>query len=57
MSTMPRYRIEEDAPFLPKDIFSQEMYVPGLEIADGSLFVTDKTDVGAFVFAGEYGKC
>ena len=37
-----RYRQEEDAPFLPKDIFSPEMFVE---------------KIGAFVLQGEFGKC
>lgn len=42
MKEFPHYRMEEDAPFLPKDIFTPEMYVPSM---------------GAYVLAGEFGKC
>lgn len=54
------YNASEDAPFLPKDIFSQEMYKTGFVTGDaecGWLEVTDREDVGAFVFKGEFGKC
>ena len=53
------YYSAEDAPFLPKDIFSQEMYVTGFTTGDaecGWVEVTDREDTGAFVFPGEYGK-
>ena len=48
-----------DEPFLPKDIFAAEMYVPGilLDGSTGSIRITDRTDVGAFVLKGEFGKC
>lgn len=45
---------------MPKDIFSQEMYQTGFVTGDaecGWLEVTDREDVGAFVFKGEFGKC
>lgn len=56
----PKYDASGDAPFLPKDIFSQELYVPGMVFeAPGqyTMELTDRTDVGAFVVKGEYGKC
>lgn len=54
-----KYNAAGDAPFLPKDIYSQELYVSGLELdaEQGAFLVTDKTDVGAIVLQGEYGKC
>ena len=55
-----RYDDTEDAAFLPKDIFSDEMYVAGLVLEQSGqrrLDATGRTDVGAFVFKGEYGKC
>ena len=54
------YYGDEDAPFLPKDIFTQEMYVSGFATGDaecGWVERTDREDTGAFVFRGEYGKC
>ena len=30
MNEMPRYRFEEDGPFLPKDIYSEELRCTGL---------------------------
>lgn len=54
------YNDAEDAPFLPKDIFSSEMFVPGIVAGhanSGYLEKTDRTDVGAFVVKGEFGKC
>ena len=54
------YDADEDAAFLPKDIFSEEMFVPGIVtgIAECGWFeVSSRTDVGAYVFKGEYGKC
>lgn len=53
------YYSAEDAPFLPKDIFSQQMYVTGFTTGDaecGWAERTDREDTGAFVFKGEYGK-
>ena len=53
------YNASADAPFLPKDIYTEQMYVSGI-LMDGqetSIQVTDRTDVGAFVLKGEYGKC
>lgn len=60
MRTILRYHIEEDTPFLPKDIFAEDLYCPG--------FVSVKTEEtisvkrvsgtgGAFVLQGEFGKC
>jgi len=54
------YDSSEDAPFLPKNIFSEELYVPGLVLEQNGqrrLDATGRTDVGAFVFKGEFGKC
>lgn len=54
------YNAAEDAPFLPKDIFSKDLYVPGIVLGQSeksALDVTDQSNVGAFVFKGEYGKC
>lgn len=54
------YNAAEDAPFLPKDIFSEELFVQGLvagDVGSGRLDKTDRTDVGAFVIKGEFGKC
>ena len=54
------YYSAEDAPFLPKDIFSQDMYVPGFvtgEVGCGWAERTDREDTGAFVLKGEFGKC
>lgn len=54
------YNTAPDAPFLPKDIFSQELFVPGL-ICNGAetgyFERTDREDAGAYLLAGEYGKC
>ncbi len=52
------YDSTEDAPFLPKDIFSENLFVPGLVPEGGNSFVlTDEQETGAFVLKGEYGKC
>ena len=54
------YDSSQDAPFLPKNIFSEELYVPGLVLEQNGqrrLDATGRTDVGAFVFKGEFGKC
>ena len=54
------YNAAEDAPFLPKDIFSKDLYAPGIVLGQSgqsTLDVTNQTNVGAFVFKGEYGKC
>lgn len=53
------YNASGDEPFLPKDIFSEEMYVPGvfLNREKGCMEITERTDVGAFVLKGEFGKC
>ena len=54
------YQSENAAPFLPKDIFSQELLVPGLisEGAESGYFQrTDREDLGAYLLHGEYGKC
>lgn len=54
------YNSTEDVPFQPKDIFAQELFLPGIipgAPESGIFEVTDKTDVGAYVLKGEYGKC
>lgn len=54
------YDSDEDAAFLPKDIFSQEMFLPGIVTGAedcGWLEVTDREDTGAFILKGEFGKC
>lgn len=54
------YYSAEDAAFLPKDIFSEEMFAPGIVTGNaecGWFEVTKQTDVGAYVLKGEYGKC
>lgn len=54
------YYAAEDAPFLPKDIFTPEMYVAGFETGAaecGWVERTDRENTGAFVLKGEYGKC
>ena len=54
------YYNAEDAPFLPKDIFSQEMYMTGFTTGAakcGWVERTDREDVGAFILKGEFGKC
>lgn len=58
--TFAVYNASEDGAFLPKDIFSEKLYMPGIVLGQSGkndLDVTGKTDVGAFVFKGEYGKC
>lgn len=54
------YYSDEDAAFLPKDIFSSDMYVTGFVTGDpecGWAELTDREDTGAFILKGEYGKC
>ena len=54
------YYSEGDEPFLPKDIFTPELYVTGFTTGDpdcGWVERTDREDTGAFVLKGEYGKC
>lgn len=52
------YDSSEDAPFLPKDIFTEALFVAGIVPGEGNLLqVTDQQDDGAFVLQGEYGKC
>ena len=54
------YDASQDAPFLPKDIFSNAMYTPGIVLGQSgqnTLDVTSQANVGAFVFKGEFGKC
>ena len=54
------YYGDEDAAFLPKDIFTQELYVTGFATGEakcGYVERTDREDTGAFVLKGEYGKC
>lgn len=54
------YNASQDAPFEVKDIFSEDMFIPGLiagEVNSCYVEVTDRTDVGAFFFKVDYGKC
>ena len=54
------YYSAEDAPFLPKDIFTRDMYVTGFATGGedcGWLDRTDSSDTGAFILHGEFGKC
>ena len=53
------YDSSEDAPFLPENIYSDELYVPGLIMDETQVILeaTGKTDVGCFVLEGEFGKC
>ena len=54
------YHAGSDAPFLPKDIFSEDLFVPGVTTDEpdcGYLEITGKQDTGAFVLEGEFGKC
>ncbi|MBR4864794.1 MAG: succinylglutamate desuccinylase/aspartoacylase family protein [Oscillospiraceae bacterium] len=54
------YYDAEDAPFLPKDIFSEALYVTGFvtgEAKCGYIERTERENTGAFVLKGEYGKC
>lgn len=54
------YDASQDAPFLPKDIYTKELFAPGITLGqtgEYTLDVTDKAGQGAFVFAGEFGKC
>ena len=58
MKNLSRYRIEEDGPFLPKDIFSQDMYVSGLAPVNTEESSYIKRAPGdAFVLQGVFGKC
>lgn len=57
---LAKYNGAEDAPFLPKDIYSEKMHVPGLIIGGSSRYFLQQTgdeEVGALVLRGEYGKC
>lgn len=53
------YDASSDEPFQPKDIFSADMYIAGISLGEkeGCVQFTDRTDIGAFVLRGEYGKC
>jgi len=53
------YDPSEDAPFLPRDIYSETLYVPGIVMNEEKavLEVTEQTDTGVFVLKGEFGKC
>ncbi len=54
------YNSSEDAPFLPKDVFSDALFVPGVVLSQSERYClqrTNRTDVGVFVIKGEYGKC
>ena len=54
------YNATYDAPFLPRDIFSQDLFVPGLisgGAESGYFEQTKQKDAGAYLIEGEYGKC
>lgn len=60
MKNFHLYRMEEDSPFLPKNIFSEDMYCSDLtpiitEKAVSVKLVQGKG--GAFVLSGKFGKC
>lgn len=60
MKKIPRYHIEEDGPFLPKEIFLDTMYCPGFvpvitEERFAVKYVPDEG--GAFILQGAFGKC
>ena len=60
MKAIPRYHIEEDNPFLPKDIFSEDLYCPGFVPVEAEETISVKRvsgTGGAFVLEGEFGKC
>lgn len=54
-----KYDASADAPFLAKDIFTEQLYVAGIQMdgKESCIAITDRTDVGAFVLKGEFGKC
>ena len=57
---MARYRIEEDKPFLPKDIFDENLYWPGLVPVETEETLSVKCVPGmggAYVLPGEFAKC
>ena len=59
-SVQAAYNASEDAPFLPKNIFSDDFYAPGIVLEQAEQYtvsITNQTNMGAFIFAGEYGKC
>ena len=54
------YDSDEDEAFLPKDIFTRELFVPGIVTGGekcGWAEITDREGAGAFVLKGEFGKC
>ena len=54
------YYSAEDAPFLPKDIFSEDMYLNGFTTGNAECGWVERTngaDTGAFILKGEFGKC
>ena len=58
--TYAKYDASEDAQFLPKDIYSEALFAPGLVMGQSgsySLKQTQNTETGSFVLKGEYGKC
>ena len=60
MKKLSHYRIEEDGPFLPKEIFSQDLCCSGLTPVTAEETCSVKSTPGAgdaFVLQGEYGKC
>ena len=53
------YDSSEDAPFLPKDIYSEELVVPGIVMNEPEVIlnVTGQQDQSIIVVKGEFGKC
>lgn len=55
-----QYQSANDEAFLPKDICSQDLFLPGVvagSAESGIVEMTDRQDVGAYVLLGEFGKC
>ena len=54
------YDASGDAPFLPKDIYSEALFTPGFVMAQSNTYTlkkTQSTETGVFILKGEYGKC
>ena len=51
------YDASQDEAFLPKDVFSEELFLPGLIPGEGDGFLMTEDAAGSFVLKGEYGKC
>ncbi len=54
------YDGSEDAPFLPKDIYSEALFIRGIEMGKAGTYSLKKTqndEAGTFILKGEYGKC